>query len=471
VSTALLCEGAALSRAELESWASSLAGRVLALGDPTERTVGILAPSSLEFVAALRGIWKAGAIAVPLQAQHPVAELEYLVADARLAHAFVHPACEPLAAKLGLAALPLARTAGAAPPAPPRPEHGALMIYTSGTTSRPKGVVTTYGGLAAQVASLREAWRWEERDKTLCVLPLHHVHGLVNVLTCALESGASCELTDRFSAALVWERMPGLTVFMAVPTVYTKLIEHWEKQDAATRARWGEAARGLRLMVSGSAALPAPVSDKWLAISGHRLLERYGMTEIGMALSNPYEGERRVGTVGMPLPGVSARLEAGEIQVKGPTVFREYFGKPEATRASFTPDGWFKTGDIAELDEKGYYRILGRASQDILKSGGYKISALEIESALLEHPGVKEVAVVGLADPTWGERVAAAYVGEASGDALAAWLKERLAHYKVPSAWKRVDSLPRNAMGKVQKPLVRDSLLKSSDPSRAGGAS
>jgi malonyl-CoA/methylmalonyl-CoA synthetase len=327
-------------------------------------------------------------------------------------------------------------------------------------------VISTYSSLEAQVTCLLEAWRWTSRDRTLNVLPLHHVHGLVNVLTCSLAAGAHCELEAKFEARAVWEKLPNLSVFMAVPTVYSKLLAAWEKENAATQERWAAAARCVRLMVSGSAALPAPLSDAWLRVTGHRLLERYGMTETGMALSNPYEGERRVGTVGKPLPGVEVRLVDGEIQVRGPLVFREYWGKPEATRESFTDDGWFRTGDVAEIDPEGYYKILGRASQDILKSGGYKISALEIESVLLEHPGVTEVAVVGLADPQWGERVACTYVGTAGEAELELWLRERLAAYKVPSAWRRVDQLPRNAMGKVQKPLVRDGLLKQSSQRR-----
>lgn len=457
----LLSNGKSLSYAQLERRAHAAAAEVLSWGSPRERTVGVLAPSGLEFAVALRGIWKAGAIAVPLQPNYPAPELAYLVADARLEHSFVHPDCAPLAKSLGLRAHDVPLHEADAPAKAPAPQDGALMIYTSGTTSRPKGVITTYAGLQAQVSMLLQAWRWSAQDRTLNVLPLHHVHGLVNVLACAMAAGAQCELADKFSAELAWTRIASgaINVFMAVPTIYAKLLDHWEKQAPTTQREWTEAARAMRLMVCGSAALPAPLSDAWLRATGHRLLERYGMTEIGMALSNPYDGERRVGTVGVPLPGASIRLVEGEIQVRGPNVFREYWGKPDATRASFTDDGWFRTGDVAELDEKGYFRILGRSSQDILKSGGYKISALEIESVLLEHPGVREVAVVGLPDPQWGERVAAAYVGTVDDATLTAWLKARMVAYKVPSLWKRVDELPRNAMGKVMKPKVRDSLL------------
>jgi malonyl-CoA/methylmalonyl-CoA synthetase len=462
--TALSVGAARLSYAELDAWSNAIAARVLAAGPARERTVGILAPSSLEFAAALLGIWKAGAIAVPLQPHHPVPELEYLVRDGRIAESIVHVSCAELAAKLGLKTLSAESAREPSLTFTPAPHDAALMIYTSGTTSRPKGVISTYASLRAQIDCLLEAWRWTERDRTLNILPLHHVHGLVNVLACSLAAGACCELSDKFDAEYAWRALEELTVFMAVPTVYTKLVAHFEKQSEATQKEWAASAKKLRLMVSGSAALPAPVSGRWLEITGHRLLERYGMTEIGMALSNPYEGERRVGAVGKPLPRVEVRLHEGEIHVRGPNLFREYWGKPEATRESFTPDGWFRTGDSAELDEKGYFRILGRLSQDILKSGGYKLSALEIESALLENPLVREVAVVGIPDATWGERVAAAYVGDVSGEELAAWLKERVAAYKVPSVWKRVSALPRNAMGKVQKPLVKNTLLEPSGP-------
>jgi malonyl-CoA/methylmalonyl-CoA synthetase len=454
-----LSGGVRLTDQELEEWAGSIAVQIKA---PRERPIGILAPSSLEFVAALRGIWGAGAIAVPLNPNHPLAELEYIVEDSGLEEFYFHESCAELASSLKAHGIKIARGKGEAT-GNPEPEDAALMIYTSGTTSRPKGVISTYGSLYAQVASLTEAWNWSQSDRTLCVLPLHHVHGLVNIITCGMQAGAEIELADKFDAALVWERIASgkINVFMAVPTIYVKLLEHWEKSPE--KEKWSAAAKKMRLMVSGSAALPAPLSDRWFAATGHRLLERYGMTEIGMALSNPLEGERRVGTVGKPLPGVRVRLVEGEIQVKGETVFREYW---EREVDCFTKDGWFRTGDIAELDEKGYYKILGRASQDILKSGGYKISALEIESALLEHPAVNEVAVVGVPCEMYGEKVAAVYVGEDAD--LAAWLKGRLSSYKVPTVWKLVESLPRNAMGKVLKPEVKKLLADDVGLQQAG---
>jgi malonyl-CoA/methylmalonyl-CoA synthetase len=276
-------------------------------------------------------------------------------------------------------------------------------------------------------------------------------------------------MLPRFDANAVWNCMAGggVTLFMAVPTVYTKLIAAWDAASPERRAGLSEACSGLRLMVSGSAALPVSTLQRWKEISGHTLLERYGMTEIGMALANPLRGERKPGSVGTPLPSVEVQLVGengklvapgtpGEIEVRGPSVFAEYWGKPEATHDAFR-DGWFRTGDTAVV-ENGVYRILGRTSIDILKTGGHKVSALEIEEALREHPAIAECAVVGVPDPEWGERVAAAVVLN-DGDALdlpclRTWAKELLTAYKVPSLLLVLDALPRNAMGKVMKPAV-----------------
>ena len=296
-----------------------------------------------------------------------------------------------------------------------------MILYTSGTTSRPKGVVTTHANITAQIMSLVEAWEWSADDRIVLCLPLHHVHGIINVVSCALWSGATCEMLPRFDANAVWERIAsgGLTLFMAVPTIYVKLIAAWDAASPERRAALSQACAKLRLMVSGSAALPVSTLERWKEISGHTLLERYGMTEIGMALSNPLRGERVPGSVGTPLPSVEVQLVGengepvapgtpGEIEVRGPSVFAEYWGKPDATRDAFR-DGWFRTGDTAVV-ENGVYRILGRTNIDILKTGGHKVSALEIEEALREHPAVAECAVVGVPDPEWGERVAAAVV-------------------------------------------------------------
>lgn len=481
--TTALREGVeVLTYRELDRWSSQVAEVCNRRGLGAEKPVGILAPASFEFAAALIGVWKAGAIAVPLQPAHPLAELQHIVSDSGLERVFFHPSCLELGESLraetqiALEPVPLLASAGglveAAAPAV-LPETGALIIYTSGTTNRPKGVVSTYASLNAQIVTLLTAWGWTSSDRTLNVLPLHHVHGLVNVLCCALAAGADCELAVRFDPQQAWDRIVSgdINVFMAVPTIYSRLAQQWEGQPQSVRAGWSEAAGKMRLMVSGSAALPQPLFERWQAITGHRLLERYGMTEIGMALSNPLRGERKVRTVGVPLPGVEVRLVdesgavisgreiPGEIQVRAPTLFREYWRQPRATAESFAAENWFQTGDIAERDEDGYYRILGRRSQDIIKCGGYKISALEIESAILEHPLVVEAAVVGIPDVEWGERIAGFYVtsGEEGlrSDELAIWLKARIAHYKVPTRWRSCERLPRNAMGKLLKKELR----------------
>jgi malonyl-CoA/methylmalonyl-CoA synthetase len=274
----------------------------------------------------------------------------------------------------------------------------------------------------------------------------------------------------RFDPLETWEKFleRDLTLFMAVPTIYVKLIAAWEAATPQEQKLMRQACQKFRLMVSGSAALPVSVLAKWKAITGHTILERYGMTEIGMALANPLHGERVVGSVGSALPQTEVRLVdeagkpvgsgmSGEIQVKGPGIFLEYWQKPEETEASFH-QGWFSTGDVAVV-EKGNYRILGRKSTDIIKTGGYKVSALEIEEVLRTHPALKECAVIGIEDPEWGERVAAALILQSGEDLtleeLRTWGKKRLAPYKVPTRIVIVDDLPRNPLGKVKKVLLK----------------
>ena len=450
-----------------------LAGR----DDLAEARVAFLTPPGFHYVAIQWGIWRAGGIAVPLAVSHPAAELEYVIRDAEAETVVVHPDFAAVMQAVHLT--PAVRTitpdeaVGTAPRSPlPAVAEGrrAMIVYTSGTTGKPKGVVTTHANIAAQVTSLVSAWEWRADDWILLVLPLHHVHGVVNVLTCALWAGARCEMLPKFDADQVWARIAAgdLTLLMAVPTIYGKLIHAWEAADAERRRAWsaGCAPSRMRLMVSGSAALPVARLERWREISGHVLLERYGMTEIGMALSNPLHGERRPGFVGMPLPGVEVRLveedgrpvpsgggTPGEIEVRGASVFLEYWRRPEATRAAFR-DGWFRTGDVAVVAD-GSYRLLGRSSVDIIKTGGYKVSALEVEEVLRTHPAIAECAVVGVEDAEWGERVCAAVEPRGEADltlaALQAWAKERLAPYKIPRALRSVPALPRNAMGKVTK--------------------
>jgi malonyl-CoA/methylmalonyl-CoA synthetase len=445
--------------------------------DLHQTPVAYLVEPGTAHVAAQWGIWRAGGIAVPLCLSHPPPELAHVLDDTRAAIVVADGALadrvRPLARQRG-ARLCLTEDALAAPAAAlPAVDAArrALILYTSGTTSKPKGVVSTHAVLAAQIQSVVAAWEWSAADHVLHVLPLHHLHGILNLLCSALWAGATCELQRGFDAAAVWQRIAaadGLTLFMAVPTIYARLLAAWDAAPPPERARMSAGCRRLRLMVSGSAALPVALLDSWRALSGHTLLERYGMTEIGMGLGNPLHGERRPGHVGAPFPGVDVRLvdEAGarvaegtpgHIQVRGPNVFREYWQRPADTRAAFTVDGWFKTGDVA-VRAQGSYRILGRDSIDIIKTGGFKVSALEIEEVLRTHPAIAECAVVGIDDAHWGQRVAAAAVLR-PGCALAleplrVWAKERLAPYKVPTLLRVVDDLPRNPMGKIVKPEV-----------------
>ncbi|MFQ5568326.1 MAG: acyl-CoA synthetase [Rhodothermales bacterium] len=458
------------------------AGRVAAClldgaSDLHEARVAFMVPPGMAYVAVQWGIWMAGGIAVPLCLAHPLPEIEYVLDDTTAAIVIVHPdhearlrpAAEARAIRLVTTVEAVAFPGGALPEV--ASGRRAMILYTSGTTSKPKGVVTTHANITAMIGSLIEAWAWMEDDHILHVLPLHHTHGIVNVLLCALWAGATCEMMSAFDAQAVWDRFVQrpLTLFMAVPTIYGRLIRAWDEASEEEQQRWSQACARLRLMVSGSAALPVRVLETWKNISGHTLLERYGMTEIGMALSNPLHGERRPGFVGRPLPGVELRLvdEAGrvvedeewtgEIQVRGSTVFLEYWGKPEATEHAFR-DGWFCTGDMA-VKEGGYYRILGRRSVDIIKTGGYKVSALEIEETLRTHPAIRECAVVGVEDPEWGERVCAGVTcvegASLSLDTLRTWAKQQMALYKVPSRLVVLDALPRNVMGKVTKPAVK----------------
>jgi malonyl-CoA/methylmalonyl-CoA synthetase len=465
------------SYGELREGSHRAASRLLrSRGDLAGARVAFLVPPSFEHVAAQWGIWRAGGVAVPLCLAHPRPELEYVIEDCGAELLIASPTTverlHPIARARGIELITSeSMTKGEVGPLPPiGSERPAMLVYTSGTTGGPKGVVTTHANIAAQITSLVEAWEWTENDRIPLVLPLHHVHGIINILGCALWSGARCDMWNRFDPVETWTRIvesePSL--FMAVPTIYSKLAKTWQEASVAQQQEWSNACNRFRLMVSGSAALPIRLFELWEQISGQTLLERYGMTEIGMALSNPLRGERRAGHVGQPLPGVEVRLVdaegalvdtevPGEIEVRGPGVFAEYWRRPRETEASFR-GGWFRTGDVAVV-ESGSYRILGRQSVDIIKTGGYKVSALEIEETLREHPAIRECAVVGVPDEEWGERVA---VGVVPNDALdliledlRSWTKEKLAGYKVPTRLLVLDELPRNPMGKVVKPVLR----------------
>ncbi|MBK5278333.1 MAG: acyl-CoA synthetase [Bacteroidia bacterium] len=439
--------------------------------DLNEQRVCFMVNAGFDYVKTQWAIWRAGGIAVPLCLSHPLPSLQYTIEDAQASILVVSPQYKSqlknLAEQQQIRMIVLGANLKMAEQELPTisSDRRAMILYTSGTTNLPKGVVSTHKNLQAQVSMLVKDWKWTDTDSILCVLPLHHVHGIINVVSCALNSGAQCRFLQEFDPATVFDvfKSGDINVFMAVPTIYFKLITHYESLPAHEQIILSNAMKKFRLMVSGSAALPITVMEKWKIISGNTLLERYGMTEIGMALSNPYEGKRKAGHVGMPLPGVTIRLadenyhdvnknEPGEILVKGDNVFQEYWNKPDATKNAFTQDGWFKTGDVAVLED-GYYRIMGRNSVDIIKSGGYKISALEIEEVLRTYPSIKDCAVVGLENEEWGELVAAAVVSNEIIDipTLSSWMRERMPAYRIPRKYLVVEDLPRNAMGKVTK--------------------
>jgi malonyl-CoA/methylmalonyl-CoA synthetase len=435
------------------------------------KRIAVLCNPGLSYVSAMLAGWMSGGMMVPMCITHPQAELQHVLDDAQPSLIITDRELKALLPPTRIKTITPDFQDAIREPVPanyttPLPSDPALMLYTSGTTGKPKGVVHTHASLTAQIGCLVDAWQWTEDDRILHFLPLHHTHGIVNKWLCALWSGARCDMMEKFDAAEVLKRISNepYTLFMAVPTVYVKMIEALSPLDFVrdNNSPWST----FRLMVSGSAALPVSVLEKWNALTGHFLLERYGMTETGMVLSNPLAGERRAGSVGQVLPGMQVRLvneagetvnDEGELQVKGRNLFSGYWNKPEETKQSFTKDKWFRTGDMVRVED-GYYYIVGRLSTDIIKSGGYKISALEIESVLLQHPEVKECAVVGLADETWGEKIAAAVAWKSepqSSDAMREWLKDKLASYKLPVVWLNSEALPRNAMGKTEKGKVK----------------
>lgn len=455
--------------------------------DLQEARVAFMVSPSFDYVQVQWAIWRAGGVAVPLCISYPLPSLQYVIEDTQaeiiVVGAEYAEIIAPLAKEKGLRFIVLSGDKNLRKISNfPKIEttlpnlktiRRAMILYTSGTTNLPKGVVTTHANIEAQVSTLVKSWQWSADDHILCILPLHHVHGIINVISCALWSGATCEFLPQFTAEGVINafKRGEINLFMAVPTIYFKLIAHIDPLPTESGSAISieekntllEMFKKFRLMVSGSAALPVSVMEKWETISGHRLLERFGMTEIGMGISNPYDGERRAGYIGKPLSGVKARLvdennqvvkrgQPGEIQIKGKSVFLEYWGKPEATQKTFTEDGWFKTGDVAVV-ERGYYRILGRDSIDIIKSGGYKISALEIEEILRTHPSVSDCSVIGIPNEEWGELVAAVLIVKEEVDttALSAWLRQKMPAYKTPRQYKIIEELPRNAMGKVTK--------------------
>ena len=443
--------------------------------DLMEEKIGFLMSPNVDYICTLWGIWKAGGVAVPLSLSAKKSELDHYISDCEIKMIITSDSCkqkENIPDKNNLQIWKLEDLLLENKRKLPdlTYERKAMILYTSGTTNKPKGVVHTHKNVEAQISALVEAWEWTKEDHIPLFLPLHHIHGIINSLSCPLFIGAKVTMLGPFDAEKVCSEVvsKNFTVFTAVPTIYFSLIEQLEN---AMDSKLSERFKEMRLMMSGSAALAPEIHKKWQQLTGQQLLERYGMTEVGMALSNNINGERRPGSVGVPLPGVEVKLEndegktidnegeAGQLLIKGPQVFQGYLNLPDKTKESFK-DGWFITGDVVML-EKGYYKILGRDSVDIIKSGGYKISALEIEDVLLRNDKIKECAVVGIPDDKWGEIVATALVIKKEAiktEEIQQWCSGYLSDYKVPRRIIILDSLPKNSMGKIIKPELKEIL-------------
>ena len=441
--------------------------------DLNEERIGLLVRPDIHYVVALWGIWKSGAIAVPLSLSAKESELDHYISDSNISLIISSNNCEeqkniPQKKSIDIENIEKINATECMSLPTLSNDRKAMIIYTSGTTNKPKGVMTTHGNIEAQITALVEAWKWTKDDHIPLILPLHHIHGIINSLCCPLYVGAKVSMLGGFNLDKVCKEISqsDYTVFTAVPTIYFSLIE---KLEETNDEEIFNGFKRLRLIMSGSAALAPEIHKKWEKLTSQKILERYGMTEVGMALSNKIDGERRPGAVGEPLPNVEIKLEdengneimeegeIGQILLKGPQVFIGYQNLPEKTQASFK-DGWFLTGDVAVM-ENGYYRLLGRDSIDIIKSGGYKISALEIEDVLLKHKNVKECAVVGKDDNKWGEIVVAAIIPKnktISEEEVQNWCSKYLSDYKIPRMIKFLDVLPKNSMGKVTKKELKN---------------
>lgn len=465
--------------------------------------VALLVEPGPTFVVALLAIWRLRATPLVLTTLHPPMERARLLDDAGVGILVTGPGSAPEArrcagdravvvldehvwdvAESGAPAGSRVSGVGFDPALTPEDDDLALLVYTSGTTSRPKGVMLSNRQLAAQCAAIAAAWRLTPDDALVHALPLHHVHGLVIALLSALIAGGRVIALARFDPAGVVDAAAEATVFMGVPTMYARLVEHLERLDAVALARARATLGRLRLCTSGSAALPISIGRRWSDLMGRYPVERFGMTEVGVALSNRVDGAAVPGSVGWPLDGVCIRVvdehgalgDEGELQVSGATVFAGYWRRPDADAEAFVVDAagirWFRTGDTVRLDRDGCVRVLGRTSVDILKSAGYKLSAPAIEEAIRRHPLVRDASVVGLPDETYGQIVAAAVVTRPgvvlSSEALLGFLADELAPYQRPRVLRFVGELPRNALGKVVKPALAAALSGSHEAE--GGA-
>ncbi|WP_127562802.1 malonate--CoA ligase [Nioella ostreopsis] len=441
--------------------------------------VAVQAPKTQEMLELYVGCVLAGAVFLPLNTAYTAAELRYFLGDATPALFVCDPekleALTPVARDCGVAQLRTIAADGSgtlrdardaeAPgfdPVPRGPLDLAAILYTSGTTGRSKGAMLTHRALASNSETLRDYWRFTDQDVLIHALPIFHTHGLFVATNVTLMAGGACIFLPGFNAGAIMAAMPEATALMGVPTFYTRLLQ----QEGLA-----EAAKGMRLFVSGSAPLLAEIHDRWRAVTGHAILERYGMTETNMNTSNPYDGDRRAGTVGFPLPGVELKIcdpetgealpqgEIGVLEVRGDNVFAGYWQMPEKTAEELRDDGFFITGDLGRIDEDGYVHIVGRA-KDLIISGGFNVYPKEIEEKIDDLPGVLESAVIGVPHPDFGEAVVAVVVPEAdaalSEAGLIAAIAGDLAKFKQPKRVIVLAELPRNTMGKVQKAALRE---------------
>ncbi len=453
-------------------YAAALSALKVAKGD----RVAVQAAKDAEALYLYLGCLRIGAVYLPLNPAYTMAETEYFLTDSG-ASLFL---CDmPRLAEVQAAGIPvqamaltgaegsLAALADKAVPPDSMAAHAAddlaAILYTSGTTGRSKGVMLSRANLSSNACALRQAWQFKAADVILHALPIFHTHGLFVATNTAIASGASLLFLRDFRPDAVLAALPAATVMMGVPTYYTRLLA----DPGLTQA----ACAHIRLFISGSAPLSAATHDEWRERTGHAILERYGMTETNMLTSNPYDAERRPGTVGMALPGVSVRVadpgtgavlpqgQTGGIEVKGPNVFQGYWRAPEKTAAEFRPDGWFITGDMGRFDAGGYLQIVGRA-KDLVITGGLNVYPAEVEAELDALPGIAASAVIGVPHPDFGEAVVVLVIPKPGmrleAEAIRAALRDRLANYKLPKAVLVMDEFPRNAMGKVQKNLLRD---------------
>ena len=492
---ALLDDGRRYTYADMVDVSARFANALVALGVQPGDRVAVQVEKSVEALMLYLGAVRAGAIFLPLNTAYTPAEIEYFLGDAEPAVFVCDPAkadaLKPYADKAGaklktlgiwrspdVSAGSLSDKALAASTAfadiARGPDDLAAILYTSGTTGRSKGAMLSHDNLASNALALVDYWRFTRNDVLLHALPIFHTHGLFVATNCVLFSGASMILLPKFDPDQVFKHLPQATCMMGVPTFYVRLL-----QDARLTK---EATKHMRLFVSGSAPLLAETHDAWAERTGHRILERYGMTETNMNTSNPYDGERIAGTVGPALPGIAIRVtdpdsgrplpggEIGMIEVKGPNVFKGYWRMPEKTAAEFRADGFFITGDLGKIDERGYVHIVGRG-KDLIITGGYNVYPKEIETEIDALPGVTESAVIGLPHRDFGEGVTAVVVPSGTlplteADVLHP-LETRLARFKLPKRVMFVDELPRNTMGKVQKNLLRDRFAGLYDPQDA----